>query len=68
MYQTFVWRRIRRAYGLISTRQLDSLVAQFEPDAILAFPGEYALGVEFRGPDAVRAWFAAGPVLAGLPL
>ena len=27
-------------------------------DAVLAFPGEHVLGGEFRGPDAVRAWFA----------
>src|SRR5512147_2427341 len=57
MYHTFVRRQIRRAYGWISTGQLDLLVAQFEPDALFAFPGEHVLGGEFRGPDAVRAWF-----------
>ena len=57
MYHTYVRRQIRRAYGLISTGQLDALVAQFAPDALFAFPGEHALGGEFRGPDAVKAWF-----------
>lgn len=58
MYHAFVRRRIRRAYGLINSGQLDALVAQFAPDAIFAFPGEHALGGEFPGPDAVHAWFA----------
>ncbi|MGE5198700.1 MAG: nuclear transport factor 2 family protein [Rhodospirillaceae bacterium] len=51
-------RQIRHAYWLISTGQLDELVAQFAPDALFSFPGEHALGGEFRGPDAVRTWFA----------
>ena len=58
MYHTYVRRQIRRAYGLINTGQLDALVAQFAPDAVFAFPGDHILGGEFRGPDAVRAWFA----------
>ncbi len=57
MYHAFMRRQIRRAYGLISTGQFDALVAQFAPNAVFAFPGEHALGGEFRGPDAVRAWF-----------
>ena len=58
MYHTFVRRQIRRADGLINADQLDALAAQFAADAVLAFPGEHALGGEFRRPDAVRAWFA----------
>ncbi|MCI4675884.1 nuclear transport factor 2 family protein [Candidatus Mycolicibacterium alkanivorans] len=58
MYHRFVRRQIRRGYGLISTGQFDELVAQFAPDALFSFPGDHALGGEFRGPDAVRAWFA----------
>ena len=57
MYHTYVRRQIRRAYGLISSGQIDALVAQFAPDAIFAFPGDHVLGGEFHGPDAVRAWF-----------
>ena len=57
MYHSYARRQIRRAYGWISTGQLDFLVAQFAPDALFAFPGEHVLGGEFRGPDAVRAWF-----------
>lgn len=58
MYHSFVRRRICRAYRLISTGEFDALVAQFAPDAVFSFPGEHALGGEFRGPDAVRAWFS----------
>ena len=57
MYHTYVRRQIRSAYGLINTGQLDALASQFAPDAVFAFPGEHVLGGEFRGPDAVRAWF-----------
>ena len=57
MYHSYVRRQIRLAYGWISTGQFDRLVAQFEPDALFVFPGEHVLGGEFRGPDAVRAWF-----------
>ncbi len=57
VYHTFVRRQIRRAYALISTGQLDELVAQFAPNAVFSFPGEHVLGGEFHGPDAVRAWF-----------
>ena len=57
MYHTYVRRQIRRAYGLINTGQFDALASQFAPDAVFAFPGEHVLGGEFRGPDAVRAWF-----------
>ncbi len=58
MYHRFVRRQIRRAYGLINAGQFDDLVAQFAPDALFSFPGDHVLGGEFRGPDAVRAWFA----------
>src|SRR5512139_3640840 len=58
MYRRFVRRQIRRAYGLISSGQLDELVAQFAPDALFSFPGDHELGGEFRGPAAVRTWFA----------
>lgn len=57
MYHTFVRRQIRRAYGLINSGRFDDLAAQFAADGILVFPGEHALGGEFRGPDGVRAWF-----------
>lgn len=58
MYHTYVRRQIRRSYVLINTGQLDALVATFEPDALFSFPGTHALGGEFRGPEAVRAWLA----------
>jgi ketosteroid isomerase-like protein len=58
MYHTYVRRQIRRAYGLINAGRIDDLVAQFAQDALFSFPGEHVLGGEFRGPDAVRAWFA----------
>ncbi len=58
VYHSYVRRQIRRAYGLISSGQLDALVAQFAPDAVFSFPGEHVLGGEFRGPDAVHAWFS----------
>ena len=58
MYHRFVRRQIRRAYWLIHAGQFDDLVAQFAPDALFSFPGDHVLGGEFRGPDAVRAWFA----------
>ena len=57
MYHTFMRRQIRHAYRLINTGRFDLLVAQFAPDALFSFPGEHALGGEFRGPAAVRAWF-----------
>jgi ketosteroid isomerase-like protein len=57
MYHRLVRRRIRAAYALINRGEFDALVAQFAPEAVFAFPGVHALGGEFRGPDAVRAWF-----------
>lgn len=57
MYHTFVRRQIRGAYRLINAGQFDRLVAQFESDALFEFPGEHALGGQFRGPDAVHVLF-----------
>lgn len=57
MYHAFVRRQIRRAYELINAGQFSDLVAQFAQDALFSFPGDHVLGGEFRGPEAVRAWF-----------
>jgi len=57
MYRSLVRRRVRRGFRMLSTGQLDALVAQFAPDAVFSFPGEHRLAGEQRGPAAIRAWF-----------
>ncbi|GAC1529758.1 MAG: nuclear transport factor 2 family protein [Thermoleophilaceae bacterium] len=59
MYRRFVRRRVRRGFELLSTGQLDTLMAGFADDSVLAFPGEQSFGGEQRGADAIRAWFDA---------
>ncbi len=57
MYHAFVRRQIRHGYELINAGQFSDLVAHFAQDALFSFAGDHVLGGEFRGPEAVRAWF-----------
>ncbi|MGY1670864.1 nuclear transport factor 2 family protein [Geodermatophilus sp. SYSU D00710] len=56
VYHAVVRRRIRRAFALLSTGQVDALVAQMAPDVHHTFPGDHALGGERTDREAVRAW------------
>jgi len=58
MYGTFVRRRVRHGFALLSAGRLDDLVAQFAPDAVFEFAGEHRLGGERRGQAQIAAWFA----------
>jgi ketosteroid isomerase-like protein len=57
MYHAFVRRRVRHGFQLVSSGQIDAVVAQFADDAVFAFPGEHAMAGERRGHAAIRDWF-----------
>jgi ketosteroid isomerase-like protein len=51
-------RRIaRKTYRSLSQGDYEAVVASLDPEAVLSFSGDHALGGTFEGRDAVRAWF-----------
>jgi ketosteroid isomerase-like protein len=57
MYKFFVKRKVRKALAALSAGDADGIVQQFRPQSRFMFAGEHALGVDLRGPEAVRRWF-----------
>jgi ketosteroid isomerase-like protein len=48
---------IRRAFAQLSVGRWEPSFRRFAHDALLRFPGDHALGGEFRGRAEIRAWF-----------
>jgi len=57
MYKTIVRRIVRNGFRSLSAGDYQHILRQFDPQVVFSFAGPAPLGGEFRGVEAVRAWF-----------
>ena len=57
MYKTIVRRIVRNGFRALSAGDYQHILRQFDPQVVFSFSGPAPFGGEFRGVDAVRAWF-----------
>jgi len=50
-------RKVRSSYDLLNNRDIENFLKNWRDDAVFIYPGDISAAGEFKGKEAVAAWF-----------